>query len=96
MASKKQRFIYVIKCGSELKIGYSVDPEARAKAIQTARAQPVTVEWMRERADAPQLEKYLHRMFSKHHIGGEWFNGDSLLVEDVRKASFGFLQYDWD
>lgn len=94
--SKKQRYIYVIKCGNELKIGYSVNPEARVKAIQTSRAEPVTLEWKRERADAAQLEKYLHRMFSKHRLGGEWFNGDTLLVEDVRKASFSFLQYDWD
>lgn len=96
MSPKKQRYIYVIRCGDQIKIGHSVNPEARVKAVQTARAEKVILEWKRERADATKLEKYLHRLFYQHHLGGEWFDGNSLHVDDIRRASYGFIQYDWD
>lgn len=96
LTAKKQRYIYVLRCGNELKIGYSVDPAARLKVIQTSRAQEVILEWSRERSDATKLEKHLHRTFQRYKLGGEWFDGTQLAVEEIKRACFGFIQYDWD
>lgn len=90
------RHIYVIGCGNRIKIGYSNDPDKRLKQLQTGASDQMVLEWVQERADAHKLEKHLHRTFSKHKIFGEWFNADTLSIQEIRSAAFGYLVYDWD
>ncbi len=90
-----KRFIYVISCGNRLKIGYSTNPNERLKQLQTSNSEKLVLEWSRERADACQLEKHLHRTFNKHHIRGEWFDATTLTIGQIRSTSFGYIKYDW-
>lgn len=93
---KKQRSIYVFECDGEFKIGYSTNVQSRLKAVQTSRSKPVTLLWQCVRSDATKIEKFLHRKFYEHHLGGEWFDSANLDLEDIKSACSAFPVIDWN
>lgn len=89
------RSIYVMRCGDKLKIGIAKDPEKRRKTLQTGNAEKIILEWSRERADAFHLETHLHQKFSNHRLAGEWFDGNSITVNQIQVAAMSYLDHDW-
>ncbi len=55
-----------------LKIGYSENPETRLRALQTGCADPLVI-LQTLSYGGRGTEKYLHRIFARHRISGEWF-----------------------
>lgn len=93
--SQKELYIYVMRCGNRIKIGFSNDPESRRKTLQTGNPDEVIVEWTRQRDDAKKLEHHLHRKFRKFCVGGEWFDADKLELNKIISACFMFTDHDW-
>ena len=70
-------WVYIIQSHQTgaIKIGFSADPIKRGKQLQTGSASRLALV-----AVIPgnrRLEAFLHREFSQHRIGGEWFSGDA-------------------
>lgn len=64
-------FIYFIRCGEFVKIGFSKVPDVRFRALETASPHPITLA-----AKHPGTEKdeaALHLLLSEHHHRREWF-----------------------
>lgn len=69
--------IYVIGCNlhNVCKIGVSVNPEARLRAIQTGYPWPLSIWRVFEVHDAYAGERKLHQAFADWRLNGEWFHG---------------------
>lgn len=73
-----ESFLYVIKSKSsstEVKIGFSDDPEARLKQLQTGHPEPLEVIY-REGVDSSKvryLERIIHQVNKSRRLKGEWF-----------------------
>lgn len=69
--------IYFIKTKKAVKIGVSVDPEARLKELQVGNPFPLKIA-----ATLPghfATEKELHSVFERFRLKGEWFRYDGHL-----------------
>ena len=89
------KHIYIIGHDNAFKIGYSNDPNARVKQIQTGNENKIELLWSMERNDAIKLETHLHRCFQKHRKNGEWFDRSNLSIERVVSESYMFVEHDW-
>jgi len=85
--SRRVGHLYVVPsdCGTLVKIGRSVRPDARVRSIQTQGGitgihAPVISKPLR---GYDQLESHLHRCFADFRITGEWFR---LNLEDAARA----------
>ena len=80
----KKYHLYAIASKSEVKLGFSCDISKRIKTFQTARAEILTCDWRyyvgREEAEAKKQEKRLHRFCKKHHIRGEWYKPECMIL----------------
>ncbi len=73
---------YVYLIGVEdtghVKFGYSKDPDARLKQLQTGSAQPLKLLGMFGYCEtkAKLMERKIHQSFSCYRMSGEWFEMD--------------------
>lgn len=66
---RREGFVYFMRNQDQIKIGYSVDPGARAVALSLRETNVIAVIQAEK-----QLERHLHEKFSKYRIGStEWF-----------------------
>lgn len=84
--------LYVVSCNGLFKIGVTKDIERRIKTLQTGNAHEIKLEYIEERNQPYKIERYLHRVFDKHRIKGEWFEGISL--RDIRVQILMCHDYD--
>lgn len=70
------------------KIGISSNPIRRKRQIELASGTRVRIIKTWETLDAParEVEQYLHTMFSRRRLEGEWFNGIS--IQDVEFCGY--------
>jgi hypothetical protein len=87
--------IYIIGHETAFKIGFSEHPEQRLKEIQTGNENQLEILFEMERKDACQLEKHLHRKFGKSRKMGEWFDRDTVTVQQVIVAAYNYTEHDW-
>lgn len=77
-------YIYVISANEAgpVKIGFSKNPEARLRQLQTGHASPLKLfhKELIEGYDVRHVEKTIHKQIRYKRISGEWF---SLPVEDA-------------
>jgi predicted GIY-YIG superfamily endonuclease len=71
-------YVYFIQAGKgHIKIGVSKDPEARLKDLQVGSSGRELVVLatlpFNTRAEAFEMEKYLHTELARFRINGEWF-----------------------
>lgn len=85
VTSESMTFIYVIapETGNTVKIGYSEDPEARLKQLQTGHPQQLKLIHTEEVDDcvARAIEQKIHVANSSLRLKGEWF---SMSVEQAK------------
>lgn len=69
----RRGYVYIIsaKWHGFKKIGYSTDPETRARALATG-AGPVWIEEIHQGGE--DLEAYLHKALASYRVDGEWFD----------------------
>lgn len=71
-------FVYFLRMGDKVKIGFSTNVGKRLKAIQTAC--PLPAEVVKIIPGSEQTERYFHAHFAANRINGEWFALDSHLA----------------
>ena len=71
-------FIYVIRCGSFSKIGYSKNPKQRLRELQCAN--PFPLELAGTIPGSLATESKLHTEYRHKHVRNEWFD---LSEEDI-------------
>lgn len=70
-------YVYLLSCDGLHKIGLSINPLQRIRAVAPRHAELVHL----IACDNPQVvESVLHRRFASKHVKGEWFN---LLEHDI-------------
>lgn len=71
-------YVYFMRMGNSVKIGFSTDVGKRLKAIQTACPLPAKVIKIIPGSD--QTERYFHHHFAAYRQSGEWFHLDGELA----------------
>lgn len=64
-------FVYFLRCGDFVKIGFSKNPKGRARAL--AASLPFQIELAAAYPGTFFHEQKLHRLFAPHRARGEWF-----------------------
>lgn len=77
----KPGYVYFVRSGSAVKIGFTTAIKQRIKALQTGSADPVDVLMIMPGTDG--TEKFFHDRFRDNHLGGEWFSLVGTLAELV-------------
>ena len=85
----KPYFIYAIKCGDAVKIGFSSNPRQRANALQIGNPEMVSLAWKVQvscsPAEAKSAEHKLHKVCKNHHIRGEWYSSECMgLIQEFK------------
>jgi hypothetical protein len=84
------KWIYFIQCHDELgavKIGYARDPETRLHNLQMGCPYLLTIIAKCVVADAPMVERALHRRFAGSALRGEWFVCTPEIIETAERVS---------
>jgi hypothetical protein len=80
----KNYSLYAISDGRNVKIGFSHNPKARLRELQTGCPAKLSIEWTLDiggsKSEAMKQEGKLHRFCRKHKLRGEWFKGDCMLL----------------
>jgi len=77
--------VYFVQCGEFIKIGFTVEPTKRIRAIKTSS--PHEVRLLGTIAGGPDREKELHAMFKHLRHRGEWFRTDLELLAHIAKLT---------
>lgn len=72
-------FVYFLRCGDFVKIGYSTDPQRRLRYLQTAT--PFSFEILGAHVGTRQHEQQLHKIFAPLRHRHEWFRIDQCILE---------------
>lgn len=70
--SPKTGYVYFLKTGNEVKIGFSVNPRERLHSLQTGCARPAKM--VKIVKGTPTTERAFHKRFAEYHLKGEWFD----------------------
>lgn len=84
MPKPQEGFVYLM--ASELgltKIGFSKNPERRARILRDKALGEISVIWREQCVDAPLCESLAHQKFSALRRMGEWFE---LSTSDIEAA----------
>lgn len=78
--ARNEGWVYFIRGGQHIKIGWSPDPEKRLKALATGNAHPLTV--LAKFPGSVRDEKLLHRLLKPYRVraDGEWFHARKPLL----------------
>jgi hypothetical protein len=76
-------YVYFLRMGDKLKIGFSRKVGQRLRSIQTACPEPAEIVKIIPGTD--QTERYFHAHFAAHRLSGEWFRLDSDLAAFVAR-----------
>lgn len=94
-AQKAQRalapsgYVYFIENGDRIKIGHSVDPGERAKALSLRESNVLAVI-----AGSTKLEHNLHKRFAEYRLGDtEWFTDHPALREFIDSHAERFTKH---
>jgi hypothetical protein len=69
---KPNGFIYFITDGKFIKIGFTKNVESRLVQLQTGNPKKLTI--LEVFKGSLEIEKYLHAIYNKYKISGEWFD----------------------
>jgi len=78
-------YIYIMSCQGLLKIGKSINPRSRVKALQTANAMPIRLMKQWRVSSMSAAEEVIHSELSDWRQKGEWFHLPSM----TRRAILG-------
>jgi len=67
--------IYLFKAGQFYKIGVSINPEKRARTLQTGCPHKIEIVYQKIMHDAYAAEFSLHHLYQSKRTHGEWFDG---------------------
>ena len=95
-------YVYFIKSGYDkrapIKIGVAVNIERRLNALQTANPEKLTLIASikcKSRAEAFNIESYLHGELNNRKIRGEWFITCMRRVDKIMKKWYTNKKLEW-
>lgn len=72
-----ESYVYILYSAGLLKIGTTIDPQARVEGLRSSSSSPVSLIWLTHgNADD---ERALHKRFAKDRFKGEWFHPSDAL-----------------
>jgi hypothetical protein len=71
LSAPEAGYIYFVRMGAFVKIGFTTDVAARMKAIQTSSPEKIVL--LRIERGAVENERTFHRRFHRYRANGEWF-----------------------
>lgn len=75
-------FIYFLRCGKRIKIGFSNNVQNRVTGLMTAAPDPV--EFLCARSGSLSDERRLHQIYAEYRSNGEWYVNKGRLLNDIR------------
>jgi hypothetical protein len=66
-----ESYVYILYSAGLLKIGTTIDPQARVEGLRSSSSSPVSLIWLTH-GDATD-ERELHKRFARDRFKGEWF-----------------------
>lgn len=83
----KKNILYILECDDQrfIKIGVTNSEESlakRIKTLQTGNPFKINILFSQTHDNALGAEKYLHSLFQKKRVVGEWFEG--VTLDEVR------------
>lgn len=79
----RSSFVYFIRGGDMIKIGYAKDPKTRLRDLQVGS--PVRLEILVTIPGCHSVEKGIHARFRKLRSHGEWFRAEESLLDFVEE-----------
>lgn len=77
-------YLYAVTDGVNVKLGFSVNPKARLKGLQTGHPAKLQLIWTLACGDSPaqagKAERKLHRYCKDYAKHGEWFDIKCMIV----------------
>lgn len=70
-------YVYFIRSGQSVKIGFSRDVKKRLQQLKTGAAHKVSI--LAAVPGTMDTEAYFHRMFAEYRMSGEWFRYEGEL-----------------
>lgn len=89
MSVRDNQKLYLMENPHHLsKIGIAVNPMKRKRQIELASGMPITIIkcWNVLDASAFEAEQYMHRLFARKRLQGEWFT--DIIVSDIEYAGY--------
>jgi hypothetical protein len=82
----RKGYVYLIenKYSKKVKIGFSVNPASRLKALQTGSSHPLRL--VNVFPGTMQDERALHRKFSHLHYSNEWFHASDAIYRQFNAS----------
>lgn len=77
-------FVYFLRCGDFVKIGFSANPKRRLRYLQTAM--PFNFELLGAHPGTKWHEQQLHKIFASLRHRHEWFCADQAILEIAVKG----------
>lgn len=75
--------VYFVRSGEKVKIGFANDLDSRVRHLQNSA--PTELEIMGTIAGTKDIERFLHHIFRKRRLHGEWFSLDQPLREFIHE-----------
>ena len=90
---KSAGYVYFLRCGDVVKIGFSKEPLVRLTGLKTTLPGPVhTIVTV---PGTPYDERRLHRLVAAHRINGEWFgNSPAVMRAMAQAAAYGAVRFE--
>jgi len=87
-------YVYFIQglCGGAIKIGFSVDPVKRLRALQTGYPDTLTILFMVPGNES--TERQVHKEFEASRLKGEWFRPDEHVIQKIKEWKHGLSRID--
>ena len=86
-AGRLRGVVYLLKAGSNYKIGRTTDFKRRLNEVKLQLPDPVTVEHTIQTSRPVDIEKYWHERFASKRKNGEWFGLDDEDVSEIKSYS---------
>lgn len=94
---KLNQKVYLVRQGTEYKIGVARDPQRRMSGIAapTCKSYPKELILTMTNDDPLALERHLHMVFKHKQVSGEWFALSDLDIEWIKSSAdlFGAMKF---
>lgn len=77
-------YVYFMKAGNVVKIGFTTNPRARLHSLQTGCADPAIIVKIVE--GTRRKERYFHKRFEIYRLKGEWFDLRGMLAKYLERC----------
>lgn len=94
---KTDQKLYLMENSSELnKIGIAKNPIKRRRQLELTSGMKIKILkcWTTLDAKAFEVEQYLHRLFSRRRVQGEWFT--NISIPDIEYAGYELTECNHD